>query len=559
MTTAESYINERLDHLGIVAGVCQEIGLASWLDAQDPGNRQQVSVGTATVAMILNGLGFSNRQLYLVPQYFANNTVEHLLGAGISADMLNDDCLGRTLDWLYAHDPTKLFAGIASQARQVFGISARQVHVDTTSFSVSGAYNSAGERVEELGKTAEAMEAETALIAITHGYSRDHREDLKQWMLALATTHEGDVPLFLQPLDGNRSDKVSLLAAVMAIQKQLREADTEPSVYVADNGIYSEPNMRQLNAAGIKWISRVSETSTEAKTVLQEGSQNWQQSEDGSIQWFCRQMELPQGSERWVIVRTSASQQRAQASLQRQVTRTQASWECKCWHLAAQRFACEADARVALERELKGKPSWLEVHHDVVAHPHYAGKGRPRKEASPLTHQWQIVATVTVNQPQVDEEALRKACFIVGTNELESAALSDQELVTTYKDQGGVERGFRFLKDPLFLASSVFVKKPERIIALSLIMVLCLLVYRLAEYRLRARLAETEQAIPDQVGKPTARPTMRWVFQCFEGIELLHVQTNTTSLTIVLRLESAHQLILALLGPLYEKIYNPSG
>ena len=80
MTTAENYLNERLDHLGIVAGVCQEIGLAEWLDAQDPDNRQQVSVGTATVAMILNGLGFSNRRLYLVPQYFANKPVEHLLG-----------------------------------------------------------------------------------------------------------------------------------------------------------------------------------------------------------------------------------------------------------------------------------------------------------------------------------------------------------------------------------------------------------------------------------------------------------------------------------------------
>src|SRR5437016_464900 len=99
--------------------------------------------GNTMVAMILNGLGFSNRQLYLVPQYFANKPVEHLLGAGIKAEMLNDDCLGRTLDWLYAHDPTKLFAGIASRARQVFGISARQVHVDTTSFSVSGVYSSA--------------------------------------------------------------------------------------------------------------------------------------------------------------------------------------------------------------------------------------------------------------------------------------------------------------------------------------------------------------------------------------------------------------------------------
>ena len=559
MTTAENYLNERLDHLGIVAGVCQEIGLAAWLDAQDPDNRQQVSVGTATVAMILNGLGFSNRQLYLVPQYFANKPVEHLLGAGIKAEMLNDDCLGRTLDWLYAHDPTKLFAGIASRARQVFGISAHQVHVDTTSFSVSGAYSSAGERVGGPGTSAETPEVESALIAVTYGYSRDHREDLKQWMLALATTHEGDVPLFLQPLDGNSSDKVSLLAAVLAIQKQLQEGDAEPSVYVADNGIYSESNMRQLNAAGVKWVSRVSETSTEAKTVLHEGSQDWQRSKDGSIQWFCREMELPQGNERWVIVRTLASQQRAQASLQRQVSRAEASWERKCWHLGTRRFACEADARAASERELKGKPTWLDIQSNVVAHPRHAGKGRPRKEASPTTYQWQIVATVTVNQPLVDEEALRKACFIVGTNELESEALSDHELVTTYKDQGGVERGFRFLKDPLFLASSVFVKKPERIIALSLIMVLCLLVYRLAEYRLRARLAETEQTIPDQVQKPTARPTMRWVFQCFEGIELLHVQTATTSLTIVLRLESVHRLILTLLGPLYEKIYIPSG
>ena len=82
--------------------------------------------------------------------------------------MLNDDCLGRTLDWLYAHDLTRLFAGIASRARQIFGITAEQVHVDTTSFSVSGEY-------------AGAEEAKEAVIAITYGYSRDHRADLKQW------------------------------------------------------------------------------------------------------------------------------------------------------------------------------------------------------------------------------------------------------------------------------------------------------------------------------------------------------------------------------------------
>ena len=99
------------------------------------------------------------------------------------------------------------------------------------------------------------------------------------------------------------------------------------------------------------------ETLTEARTVLQEGSNAWQHSEDGTMHWFCREMELPQGTERWVIVRTHASQQRAQLTMQRQVSRAQTSWQQKCWHLGNRRFACEADARAALERELKGKPS----------------------------------------------------------------------------------------------------------------------------------------------------------------------------------------------------------
>jgi transposase len=270
-----------------------------------------VSVGTATVAMVLNGLGKSLRQLYLVPQFFAHKPVEHLLGAGITAEMLNDDCLGRTLDWLYAHDLTKLFAGIASQARRIFGITAEQVHVDTTSFSVSGDYTRAQEA------------AEPAVIAITYGYSRDHRADLKQWMLARASTHDCDVPLFLQPLDGNCSDKVSRLSAISSIQTQLREAGEEASVYVADNGVYSETTIKQLNQAGVQWVSRVSETMTEARTVIQEGSKSGPQSEDGTVHWFSRELTLPQGRERWVIVYTQASLQRAQQTMQRQVSKAQ--------------------------------------------------------------------------------------------------------------------------------------------------------------------------------------------------------------------------------------------
>jgi transposase len=86
--------------------------------------------------------------------------------------MLNDDCLGRTLDWIYEHDPTTLFAGLALQTRRRFGIKAQQVHIDTTSFSVNGEYLAEGRSNEEGNEEEEAVP-----ITITCGYSRDHRAE----------------------------------------------------------------------------------------------------------------------------------------------------------------------------------------------------------------------------------------------------------------------------------------------------------------------------------------------------------------------------------------------
>jgi hypothetical protein len=94
-------------------------------------------------------------------------------------------------------------------------------------------------------------------------------------------------------------------------------------------------------------------------------------------------------------------------------------------------------------------------------------------------------------------------------------------------------------------------------VALALVMVLCLLVYRLAEHRLRQQLAVTGQTIPSQVNKPTDRPTMRWVFQCFEGVDLLHIRHGPgPDVALELRLQPLHQQVLALLGPAYEQFYT---
>jgi len=540
-----AYQTERLDHLGIVAGVCQEAGIAEWLDKLAGDSRRSVSVGKATVAMVLNGLGFSNRQLYLVPQYFENKPVEHLLGEGITADMLNDDCLGRTLDWLYEHDVTTLFAGVALQARRRFGIAAQHLHIDTTSFSVSGEYTS-------------KEEGDPVPIAITYGYSRDHREDLKQWMLALATTHDGDIPLFLRPLDGNSSDKEQLSAAVREVMTQLRAqvpGEHEQRIAIFDSGGYSEANMKSYNEANIWWISRVPETSTAAKGALEKEPEQWQALFDGSGEYVVRTMELPQGKERWVIVRTHAQVQATQKQMEHQVKKTQQEWEKRLWHLSNQAFGCQTDARTAWEKALKGKPSWLNATFSLKEQQQYQQRGRPKKGAAPDQTIWSLVPTLAVDQAEVDVLARKKAAFIVATNILDAQHLSHEQVISTYKEQGGVERGFRFLKDPVFLASSVFVKKPERVIALSFVMVLCLLVYRLAEHRLRRQLLAMEQTVPTQMNKPTNRPTMRWIFQCFEGIDLLHIRSGSHWHIQVLGLQALHQQVLRLLGPVYSQFY----
>jgi transposase len=258
-----------------------------------------------------------------------------------------------------------------------------------------------------------------------------------------------------------------------------------------------------------------------------------------------------------VVVRTTQGEQRARTTLQRHVDQAHEHWEKALWHLGNQRFACESDAQMALAKQLKQRPEWLEVQAQLVAHPKHRLAGRPRQDAPPDRDEWQITAAVTVNAAAVTRAVQRKAAFLVATNVLDPEQLSDQELIQTYKEQHSVERGFSFLKDPLFLASSVFVKKPERIVALSLVMVLCLLVYRLAEHRLREQLAATRQTVSNQLKKPTDRPTMRWVFPCFEGVDLLHIRHGPDpALAVVLHLEPFHHQVLTLLGPSYEEFYK---
>ena len=130
-----------------------------------------------------------------------------------------------------------------------------------------------------------------------------------------------------------------------------------------------------------------------------------------------------------------------------------------------------------------------------------------------------LAMRIAARQALVDQHS----CFILATNELDDTLLPPQELLAGYKGQVQAERGFRFLKDPQFLASSLYLKKPERIMALLMVMTICLLVYAALEYRMRTALKEHAATFPDQKGKRIQNPTARWVFHYFVGIPVLYL------------------------------------
>jgi transposase len=171
-----TYKSETLEHLGLVAGMFDELGIGELVDELVPQDLSQrkVSVGQALKAMVLNGLGFANRRLYLMPEFFRNKPTERLVGAGVSPEHLNDDALEKALDRLYDFGITELYRSIAKRSAEQLGLGGGVVvgHLDTTSFHLDGRYNSDDEDEDEFDEG-------RGLIRVSRGYSREHRGDLK--------------------------------------------------------------------------------------------------------------------------------------------------------------------------------------------------------------------------------------------------------------------------------------------------------------------------------------------------------------------------------------------
>jgi transposase len=234
------YHSQVLDHLGLVAGMFDELGIGEVLDQatqQDPEMRD-LTVGEAVKAMVLNGLGFINHALYLVPRFFHNKPTYRLISPRVAPAQLNDDALGRALDTLYKYGVTELYSLIAVRAATRLGLAPTYAHLDTTSFHVDGRYNSDQAPDEQV-------------VHITRGYSRDHRPDLNQVMLELMVEHQVGIPILMKPLSDNSSDGQAFGHVVKEHLAQLHTA-YGTTYLVADSALYCDENLQHLAKTQIK-------------------------------------------------------------------------------------------------------------------------------------------------------------------------------------------------------------------------------------------------------------------------------------------------------------------
>jgi len=224
--------------------------------------------------------------------------------------------------------------------------------------------------------------------------------------------------------------------------------------------------------------------------------------------------------------------------------------------LSNEAFACEADAKKKF-LEVVADFSLHQADFSVTTQAKFSKRGRPAKEAQPQDQEVKIVLPeIQENLEIINRLKATKGRFILATNDLDSNAFPDEEILKEYKDLAKLERGFRFLKDPWFMLDKLFLKTPNRIAALTAVMALCLLVYNVAEYEMREALKTQHKTLPNQLKKEINNPTLRWVFKLLEGISIVTMTTEKIVHRAVSNLTELAERIIRLFGHETEMVYG---
>jgi transposase len=541
------YTSQSIDHLGMVSAMFDELGIAEIINKnieQDVSQRI-VSAGQAMKAMVLNGLGFSQRRLYLTPHFFSNKPVEHLLGTGIKAEHLNDDTLGQALDEFQAFGINQLFNLIAINSVKVLKLEPKTVHDDITSFHVDGKYNS---------HDPEAEVEEKKLVRISQGYSRDSKPALNQVALELICEHQASLPIAMNALSGCESDKTAFEKSVKQHASHLQSLGI--LCVIKDSAGYTTQSLMSMKEAQQKWIMRVPNTIKAVKTWMSEANYTQQAQFKPLLEGYTYQIRnddyagIPQ---RWLLIHSQAAYLKEYETQKKRLLKASQAEYKNLEVLMNLEFTCESDAKAAYARVAKKLVHLKVLEVNVKQVKHFDKVGRPSKGSQAYQMTVQLDFILASQADALRQATWQGSLFVLATNELDITLLTDQMVLLEYKGQQKVESGFKFLKDPMFLASTIFLKKIERVMALLMVMTVCLLVYAALEYRIRRTLEQHKVCVPDQKGKPTISPTTRWVFALMSDVHLLCVVGQKRILTLNLRSEL--RVLLELLGVGYTSAY----
>jgi len=407
------------------------------------------------------------------------------------------------MDKLYKYGLTKLFLTIALEVVKKYGISTKYSHLDSTSLHLHGKYNNQpNNQVQELEIIRENP------IIITQGYSRDHRPDLKQCILDLIVSSDGDIPLFFRGASGNESDKAVFAQILVEYSKQI---DFE-SIMVADSALYSESNLKLMS--NMKWISRVPLSIKKAKNLVKAfTSTELNPSEIKGYSYQEEKVSYGGIEQRWLLVESVDRKKADLKKLTQNIEEEFLKTSKQLVKLVKEEFDETSLAELKI-KELAEKLKYHKISNLEIIE-------RLNKGQTIVDH---VRGKLTENQELITKHQNSCGRFILATNILDTTKLEPLEILRIYKEQQSTERGFRFIKDPLFFADSLFVKNPERVETMMMLMALCLLVYNLGQRQLRISLKTQKATVKNQLNKPTQSPTMRWIFQCFQGVHILITQ-----------------------------------
>lgn len=577
----------RLDHLGLPAVMAEEIDFVGTIDRMmGVDSRATLSCGQTILAMALNSLGFTSKPLYMSPEFFKRRDLKFLLGKSVTQpdlelkpEHLNEHKLGRVLDAIADFGPEKLFLGVAAVAFRRMGVRVPQAHLDTTTHSFFGQYEDENGNPRPGHFTPTDPEDEPTEVLITQGYSKDFRIHCKQVVQELIVSSDGDVPLLFKAHSGNASDVVIMQDRLENLKKCLKAADAAdlmPEVLVADCKLYTKQGLEHAEREQVTWITRVPETISEVSDVVSQSIRArgcWRKSSsDPKISFQEFTTEKFDIKQRYIVVRTTGSRDRIAKAMPRRIKKDEERIGKSLRALKKVTFACLPDLRSAVSKVFEGSSFHRLQDFDYLESDGKRGRGRPRRDAPADGSVREIrlgEVRFCVNKAAVRECELKSACFVLATNAIEEVTDGDnsvwqksrttEEIFEAYlKEQQGVERAFRFLKDPQYFADAFFLKNPRRVVALLVVMTMALLLHSLLQRKLRINLAEKNATIPNQKNKPTSKPTIRWVNQRFEGVDAIKVVTNETIRFVYEALDDFVTIVLKALGPPYVARYTPA-